>query len=76
MCIRDRAEAVAETDEELMMRYFENEGEDFTEAEIVKGLHDGIHTVSYTHLSRAVCTGCPKRYFYIFQPSDVLGSLV
>ena len=25
------------------MRYFENEGEDFTEAEIVKGLHDGIH---------------------------------
>ena len=26
------AEAVAETDEELMMRYFENEGEDFTEA--------------------------------------------
>ena len=37
------AEAVAETDEELMMRYFENEGEDFTEAEIVKGLHDGIH---------------------------------
>ena len=37
------AEAVAETDEELMMRYFENEGEDFTEAEIIKGLHDGIH---------------------------------
>ncbi len=37
------AEAVAETDEELMMRYFENEGEDFTEAELIKGLHDGIH---------------------------------
>lgn len=36
------AEAVAETDEELMMRFFENEGEDFTEAELVKGLHDGI----------------------------------
>ncbi len=36
------AEAVAETDEELMMRYFENEGEDFTFAEIVKGIHDGI----------------------------------
>ena len=37
------AEAVAETDEELMMRFFENEGEDFTEAELIKGLHDGIH---------------------------------
>lgn len=36
------AEAVAETDEELMMRYFENEGEDFTFNEIVKGIHDGI----------------------------------
>lgn len=36
------AEAVAETDEELMMRFFESEGEDFTEAEIIKGLHDGI----------------------------------
>ena len=36
------AEAIAETDEELMMRYFENEGEDFTFAEIVKGIHDGI----------------------------------
>lgn len=37
------AEAVAETDEELMLRYFENEGEDFTEAELIKGLHDGVH---------------------------------
>ncbi|MCR4779836.1 MAG: elongation factor G [Ruminiclostridium sp.] len=36
------AEAIAETDEELMMRFFENEGEDFTEAEIIKGLHDGV----------------------------------
>lgn len=36
------AEAIAETDEELMMKFFENEGEDFTEAEIVQGLHDGI----------------------------------
>lgn len=36
------AEAIAETDEDLMMRYFENEGEDFTFAEIVKGIHDGI----------------------------------
>ena len=36
------AEAIAETDEELMMKFFENEGEDFTEAEIIKGLHDGI----------------------------------
>ena len=36
------AEAGAETDEELMMRFFENEGEDFTEAELIKGLHDGI----------------------------------
>lgn len=38
------AEAVAETDEELMMRFFENEGEDFTEAELIKGLHDGVHS--------------------------------
>lgn len=36
------AEAIAETDEELMMKFFENEGEDFTEAEIIKGLHDGV----------------------------------
>ena len=36
------AEAIAETDEDLMMRFFENEGEDFTFAEIVKGIHDGI----------------------------------
>lgn len=36
------AEAVAETDEELMMKFFENEGEDFTEAELIKGLHDGV----------------------------------
>ena len=31
---------------------------------------------SNSKTSRAVCTGCPKRYFYIFQSSDVLGSLV
>lgn len=36
------AEAIAETDEELMMKFFENEGEDFTEAEMIKGIHDGI----------------------------------
>lgn len=36
------AEAIAETDEDLMMRYFESEGEDFTFTEIVKGIHDGI----------------------------------
>ncbi len=36
------AEAIAETDEELMMKFFESEGEDFTEAEIIKGIHDGI----------------------------------
>ena len=34
------SEAVAETDEALMEKYFA--GEAFTEAEIVKGLHDGI----------------------------------
>lgn len=36
------AEAIAETDEELMMKFFESEGEDFTEAEMIKGIHDGI----------------------------------
>ncbi len=42
------AESVAETDEELMMRFFENEGEDFTEAEIIKGLHDGVDSGAIT----------------------------
>ncbi|MCH5325259.1 MAG: elongation factor G [Eubacterium sp.] len=49
------AEAVAETDEELMMRYFENEGEDFTEAELIKGLHDGIHNGDITPV--VCCSG-------------------
>ncbi|MDR1754338.1 MAG: elongation factor G [Eubacterium sp.] len=42
------AEAIAGTDEELMMRYFENEGEDFSESEMIKGLHDGIANGSIT----------------------------
>ena len=37
-------ETVAETDEELMMRYFETEGEDFTEEEIQNALQTGIST--------------------------------
>lgn len=36
------AESIAETDEELMLKFFENEGEDFTYAEIIQGIHDGI----------------------------------
>ena len=39
-------EAVAETDEELMDRFFENEGEDFTYAEMIKGLHTGVEELS------------------------------
>ena len=39
-------EAVAETDEELMERFFENEGEDFTYAEMIKGLHQGVSDLS------------------------------
>ena len=39
-------EAVAETDEELMERFFENEGEDFTYAEIINGLHTGVKELS------------------------------
>jgi len=35
------AEAVAETDEELMEKFFE--GEPFTQKELVKGLHDGMN---------------------------------
>ena len=35
-------EAVAETDEELMERFFENEGEDFTYAEMINGMHQGV----------------------------------
>jgi len=36
----DLKEAVAESDEDLMMKYFE--GEDFTDEEMVKGLKEGI----------------------------------
>ncbi len=39
-------EAVAETDEELMERFFENEGEDFTYAETIKGMHTGVKELS------------------------------
>ena len=51
------AEAIAETDEELMMRFFENEGEDFTEAEITKGLHDGVDQGNITPV---VCCSAEK----------------
>ena len=37
-------EAVAETDEELMDRFFE--GDDFTYAEMIKGLHQGVSDLS------------------------------
>ena len=49
------AEAVAETDEELMLKYFENEGEDFTEAEMIKGIHDGIDAGTITPV--VCCSG-------------------
>jgi len=39
-------EAVAETDEDLMERFFENEGEDFTYAEMIKGMHTGVKELS------------------------------
>ncbi len=39
-------EAVAETDEELMDRFFENEGEDFTYSEMIKGMHTGVEELS------------------------------
>ena len=39
-------EAVAETDEDLMERFFENEGEDFTYAEMIKGMHTGVEELS------------------------------
>ena len=39
-------EAVAETDEDLMDRFFENEGEDFTYAEMIKGMHTGVKELS------------------------------
>ena len=39
-------EAVAETDEELMERFFENEGEDFTYPEMINGLHTGVTELS------------------------------
>ncbi len=48
-------EAIAETDEELMLKFFENEGEDFTEAEIIKGLHDGVDAGTITPV--VCCSG-------------------
>ena len=39
-------EAVAETDEELMDRFFETEGEDFTYAEMINGMHAGVKELS------------------------------
>ena len=39
-------EAVAETDEELMERFFETEGEDFTYAEMINGMHQGVKDLS------------------------------
>ena len=39
-------EAVAETDEDLMERFFENEGEDFTYAEMINGMHAGVKELS------------------------------
>ena len=39
-------EAVAETDEELMERFFETEGEDFTYAEMINGMHAGVKDLS------------------------------
>lgn len=49
------AESIAETDEELMMKFFENEGEDFTYAEIIQGLHDGIDQGAITPV--VCCSG-------------------
>ena len=39
-------EAVAETDEALMDRFFETEGEDFTYAEMINGMHTGVKELS------------------------------
>ncbi|MCL2076785.1 MAG: elongation factor G [Oscillospiraceae bacterium] len=36
------AEAIAETDEALMEKFFESAGEDFTDEEFSKGLHNGL----------------------------------
>lgn len=49
------AEAIAETNEELMLKFFENEGEDFTYAEIIQGLHDGIDQGTVTPV--VCCSG-------------------
>ena len=40
------SEAVAETDEELMEKYFS--GEQFTKDELIKGIHDGVKTGKIT----------------------------
>jgi len=51
------AEAVAETDEELMEKYFE--GEEFTTEEIINGLKIGMHD----HSLFPVFCGCPVTNF-------------
>ena len=55
-------EAVAETDEELMDRFFETEGEDFTYAEMINGMHTGVKELSLFPVlcgSGVTCLGSP-----------------
>ena len=42
MCIRDRREAVAETDDALMEKFFE--GEPFTQEELTEGVRCRLYT--------------------------------
>ncbi len=61
-------EAVAETDEELMDRFFENEGEDFTYAEMVNGMHTGVKELSLVPVlcgSSVTCLGSLMLMDYI-----------
>ena len=61
-------EAVAETDEDLMDRFFENEGEDFTYAEMINGMHQGVKDLSLIPVlcgSSVTCVGSLMLMDYI-----------
>ena len=61
-------EAVAETDEDLMDRFFENEGEDFTYAEMINGMHQGVKDLSLIPVlcgSNVTCMGSLMLMDYI-----------
>ena len=65
-------EAVAETDEGLMERFFETEGEDFTEEEVLNALHVGVASAGLV----PVYMGCGATAHGVFMLLNDIASLV